>query len=186
MAWSVVLALVLALIAQQRGAERRDRALKVRLAQSLSNRFAQEGMDRILSDIGIDILKYASGVELLRVSKRTVSNPEGTSIESVVTPSGVALNEGVALRAACALLDHRNFGHVNGDDLSDPQVGLRVKRDRSALDILISLEGSSPSSPHQDVWIQIHDEGGKLVHTAGPMCLHDPAFQKLAEELSSR
>jgi hypothetical protein len=186
MTWSAVIALVLALVAQQRAAERRDRALKVQLGQSLSNRFSQEGMNRILSDLGIDILKHASGVELLRVSKRTRSRPDGNPVESVVTPTGVALEDGVALRAACVLLDHRNFGYVNADDLSDPQVGLRVKRGPSSLDILISLEGSTPTRPHQDVWIEVHGEGGELVHSAGPICLFDPALQKLTEALLRR
>jgi hypothetical protein len=186
MTWLALIGLTLALVAQYRMAERRDRALKLRLATSLSNQFAQEGMNRILSDLGIDILKQSSSVELLRVSKRARRLPEGNSVESVVTPTGIALEEGVALRAACVLLDHRNFGYVNADDLSDPQVGLRVRRGPSSLDILISLEGSEPTRSHQDVWIEIHDEVGRLVHTAGPICLSDPAFQKLTEELLSR
>ncbi len=184
--WCVVIALAFALIAQQRTAERRERALRARLAQSLRNQYSQEGMQRILSDLGIDILKQSSSVELLRVSRQTRSHPEGNSVESVVIPTGVALEDGVALRAACVLLDHRNFGFINADDLSDPQVGLRVKRDRSSLDILISLEGSSPTSPHQDIWIEIHDDEGKLVHSAGPTCMDDPALQKLTEALLRR
>lgn len=186
MTWTVVITLALALVARHTTAERRERVMKVRLAQSLRSQFAQEGMNRLLSDLGIDLLKESSGVELLRVSKRTGSHPEGNSVERVVTPTGVALEDGVALRAACVLLDHRNFGYVNADDLSDPQVGLRVKRGSSSLDILISLEGSSPTRPHQDVWIEIHGEGEKLVHSAGPICLSDPALQKLAESLFSR
>ncbi len=65
------------------------------------------------------------------------------------------------MRAACVLLDHRNFGYINPDDLSDPQVGLRVRRGPSSLDILISLKGLQPARPHQDVWIEIHDEVGE-------------------------
>lgn len=186
MTWTVVITLALALVARHTTAERRERVLKARLAQSLGSQFAQEGMNRILSDLGIDILKQSSGVELLRVSKKTGSHPEGHSDESAVTPTGVTLEDGVALRAACVLLDHRNFGYVNADDLSDPQVGLRVKRGSSSLDILISLEGSSPTRPHQDVWIEIHDEKGELVHSSGPICLSDPTLQNLAEALLSR
>jgi hypothetical protein len=182
--WSAVIALALALITQQRTAERRYQALKIRLAQSLPYQFAQEGMSHMLSDLGIDILKQSSGVELLRVSRRT--QPDGISYNYVVIPTGMALEDGVALRAASVLLDHRNFGHINGDDLSDPQIGLRVKRGPSSLDILISLEGSSPTNPHQDVWIEIHGEGGEMVHSAGPICLSDPALQKLTKELLSR
>jgi hypothetical protein len=43
--------LVLALVARIRMAERRERALKVRLATSLSNQFSQEGMSRILTQL---------------------------------------------------------------------------------------------------------------------------------------
>ncbi len=45
MTWLVVIGLTLALVAQHRVAERRDRALKVRLAKSLSDQFAQEGYE---------------------------------------------------------------------------------------------------------------------------------------------
>jgi hypothetical protein len=90
------------------------------------------------------------------------------------------------LRAACVLLDYRNFGHVNADDFSDPQIGLRVKSGPSSLDILISLEGSSPTNPHQDVWIEIHGKEGELVHSAGPVCLYDPVLQELTEALRGR
>src|SRR5262249_33263516 len=83
--WMVFIGLILALVAQTRMAERRERALKLQLAASLSNQFAQEGMSRILCDLGIDILKQSSGVELLRVSKRTRSHPNGNFVESVVT-----------------------------------------------------------------------------------------------------
>ena len=184
--WTIVITLALALVARHTTAERRERVMKARLAQSLRSQFAQEGMNRILTDLGIDILKQSSGVELLRVSKRTGGHPEGNFVETVVTPTGVVLEDGITLRAACVLLDHRNFGYINGDDLSDPQVGLRVKRGSSSLDILISLEGSSRTWPHQDVWIEIHGDGGELVHSAGPICLSDPTLQNLAQALLSR
>jgi hypothetical protein len=184
--WVAFIGLILALVAQNRLAERRERALKMQLAASLSNQFAQAEMSRILSDLGIDILKQTSGVELLRVFKRTGSHPNGNFLETVVTPTSVCLDDGIALRAACVLLDHRNYGYINADDDSDPQVGLRFSRGSSSLDILISLEGSHPGSPHQDLWIKIHNHSGELVHASGPTCMSDPDLQKLAEVLLSR
>lgn len=184
--WVAFIGLVLALVAQARIAGRRERALKVQLARSLSNQFAQEGMNRILSDHAIDILKQSSAVELLRVSKEIRTLPNGDTAEFMGAPTGIFLDEGIALRTACSLLDHRNYGHINANDDSDPQVGLRFRGGSASLDILISLEGPQTGSPHQDVWIRIFDRFDKLVHAAGPSCMSDPDLQKLAEVLLKR
>jgi hypothetical protein len=175
---TAVLALVFGLIAQNLAADRRERALKMRLQQSIRNHKAQERINHLLSDRGIDILKQASGVELLRIAP-PAQTTGGDVVDGVVSATGVDLEPGFALRAATVLLDHRNFAYTNADDLPDPRVGLRVKSGASSLDILIDATGSS----HQDVWITIHDEAGNQVHYAGPACLNDPVLKQLFDDL---
>jgi hypothetical protein len=180
--WVVVVALALALLAQHQLAERQDRALKARLGQALIDKYAQEGMDRILTDQGTDVLKHCLSVELLQTSENTVTSTGFEQIrgtQTTVTSTGIVLEQDVALRAACVLLDHRSFGWLNALDDPIPQVGLRIRDGHSSLDMLISLDDGS----HQDIWIEIHDEGGKQVHRSGPVCMHDPTLQKLGEEL---
>ena len=182
----VFIGLVLALVVQMRMAERRERTLKGRLAASLPYQFALEGMSRLLGDVAIDILKQPSGVESLRISRGTEAPRAGNFVESVGVPTGVLLDDGIALTTACALLDHRNYGAIDPDDLSEPQVGLRFKRGSAVLDVLISLEGSRPGAPRQDVWIKVYDPSGKVMHAAGPKCMSDPDLQRAAESLLER
>ena len=179
MLWGISFAFVLALIAQDRAASRREQALKTRLAQALRNQYAQEGMNRFLTDPGIDILKGASGVELLWVPSAAQLRKTG---QDGVIPSGQYLPDGIASRLVGVLLDHRNYGYLGTFDDPIPQFGLRFKRGEESLDILISLENSRPNS-HQDVWVNIRDKSGKVVHYAGPNCWHDAAFQSLVGEL---
>jgi len=180
MIWSFVLAMVLALVAQKWAAERREQTLKARFAKALAYQYADENRDRTLGDLGIVILKEPTGAELLRVSMPKHSS----SGNPVVTPTGYELDMGVAARLGSVLLDRRNYGYLNGGDDSEPQVGLRVRRGEEWIDILISLEGSSPTSPRQFVWVEVHGKGGKSVHQGSLHCLHDPTLQKLAEGLT--
>jgi hypothetical protein len=181
----VMIALVLALVAQQNAADRKERALRARFGQLLHEQYAREGINHLLGDLGLDILKESSSVELLHIA-RPISKSLLPRVEGSAVTTGMVLEPEIAYRAVCSLLDPRNHGFVNAGDDPDPQIGLRFRKDHSTLDILISLEGSRPGSPHQDVWVEIHDETGKPVHFAGPHCMNDPIFQKLAEALLKR
>jgi hypothetical protein len=163
----IVVALALALLAQHLSGERHDRALKTQLGRALMDKYAQEGMDRILTDQGTDIFKHCLSVEVLRTSTGTV------------TSTGIMLEKDIALKAACVLLDHRNFGGAGDcDDPLGADAGLRIRDGHSALDLLISLDWS-----HQDIWININDESEKQVHSSRTATIHDPILQKLGKEL---
>ena len=141
--------------------------MKARLVRALRDKYAREGMDRILTDQGTDIFKNCLSVELLR--------PAWTAD----TTTGIMLEKDVALRAACVLLDHRNFGeNIDSGDPS-PQVGPRIRDGHSTLDMFISLENVRK----QHIWIDIFDENGKQGHQSGPTCIEDSTLQKLGEEL---
>jgi hypothetical protein len=183
MALPVFIGLVLALVAQHRAAVRREQTLKAEWAQDRHYRYARESIDQLIGDLGVVILESPTGIELLRVTHAAKASPGGGWGDPVATATGKELDPEAALRVARALLDRRNHGFLNASDDSDPQVGLRVKRGRDSVDVLISLEGSSKASPHQDVWIEVHDGDGKRIHAGGPMCFGDPDLQKLAEEL---
>ena len=141
---TLVIGLVMALVAQQRAADRRERALKARLGQSLLDIHGQDGMRSFMGDLGIVVLKEATSFELL-----AISSPAGDQAgQDAVIPTGREVDPTIARRLANALLEPANYAYVNGDDLPDPQFGIRLRRGGDMFDILISLE----STAHQDVW----------------------------------
>lgn len=178
----VFIGLILALLAQKRTYELRVRALDTQLGDHISKESALKGMSGILSDRGIDILKQSTDAELLQVFRASNSLPSNSSSGSVVMPAGVHLGEAVALRMACVLLDYRNYRYIGAGDMPDPQFGLRYRGGSATLDVLVDAIAGATD---QHFWIEIRDESGKVVHTAGPHCMDDPDLQKLAASLRS-
>ncbi len=186
LAWTVVVALVLALIAQQIAADRRERAWRIASIRTQRKYREWAALDQLVTAQVTDILKNASSVELLRVAQPTSGVSGKASDMGVVSATGMNLSPEIALRVGCVLLDHRYYSstnHMYRLNFSAAEIGLRIKAGSETLDVLIGLGPTSPGSPHQDVWIEIRDEAGQQVHFAGPVCLVAPALQKLAEDL---
>lgn len=181
--WVFLIGLILGLAIQLEVVRRREQAANAQVMSMLRGRVAQIVMAQVLGDQAIDILKQSTGAELLRVPKSKDGRlPDVSDFQS----TGIPVEDGLSFRVACSLLDHRNFGYTNSDDDPVPQVGLRFRRGAACLDLFFSSEGSTPASPHQDVWIKVNDPAGNVVHRFGRICMYDPDLQKLVEVLLKR
>src|SRR5947209_947661 len=86
--WLVSIGLALAPVAQQRAASRREQALKSEWAQDRHYRYARQSIDGLVGDLGVVILRDATGMELLRVP-RSAGGGRG---EPAVTAAGMELD----------------------------------------------------------------------------------------------
>ncbi|WP_165070467.1 hypothetical protein [Paludisphaera rhizosphaerae] len=178
----VFIAFSLALFNQVRSAAFREAALEQQLRESRSGAFTLEVMHLLLSDRGIEILKQASDVEVLRVSWL----PDEYDVE--VAPTGVMLGEAMAAKVACALMDHRNYrpGHrepfMDSSPPPPPLVGLRFRRG-GILDVLV--EPGFSETALGEVRFKIYDQEGKIVHSyESPIDICNPELQRVIKRLS--
>jgi hypothetical protein len=153
----VIVALILALVAQSKRALERETRLRKQFSQMKSEARAEAGMRSFLGDLGIVILKDTTRVELVKTGKVQV----GQGYTYSITPTGKILGKDVADRISRIMLDPKHYRYMDADDFADPQVGVRLWRGKDSIDILFSPEGSSPSSPHQDVWVSTNPEHGE-------------------------
>lgn len=181
MVWMVFIAFILALFARVTLAALRESTLWQQLGESWPKESTLKPMAYFLSDDGIDILKRATDVELLRVSRY--------SDENEVVPTGLMLGEAMALRVACVLMDHRCYRPGRWEpfstDWAPPSptlIGLRFRGENLILDVLVESGGSGRDL--REVWFEIHDEARKTVHSTGwPILMQNPELQRLAEPL---
>ncbi|WP_165070464.1 hypothetical protein [Paludisphaera rhizosphaerae] len=168
------IAFLLALADQMSSAELTESALRKEAWNFRPKDITLEFMVQVLGDRGIDVLKQATDVELLRVTRG--------SEEDKVVPTGVMLGEAVALRTASLLMDHRNYlgahHHPVLDDASLRLVGLRFRNGSSILDVVTEVGG---------VWFRfaLHDQAGRKVQSSGGLQLMtDPELVELSMWLS--
>ena len=91
-----------------------------------------------------------------------------------------------ANRSARLVLDKRHYGYLNLSEFSDPQVGLRFWRGKDCIDLLFSFQGSTASSPHQDVWVFVIPEHGDIFKLESPpKCFSDQELEKLVKEANA-
>ena len=165
----MILALVLALVVQQRKAATRVRTLRYALAEAHAIRAADERVQNLLGDRAIFILKTATRVETLSVG-RGPGYPR--------TPTGVDLGTAAATRLRLALLDPHNYLYLDADDMPEPQAGFRFRDGDSSLDVLVSLESFNLTSVHEDIWVILNYETDQS-HYLGCVCMYSKQLNDL-------